>query len=172
MGSTQEVTIDYASGSAEQSTGGVRINLIPREGGNTFTGSFFGTAVNSAFQGSNFTQAHRDQGLRAPNELRKLWDVTDDLVIDVGEVELVWEGNEVYRQDDKHESIAWTLFKDGVRTVTFRRGAEEAEVVRLLGVINRARTLPADAPDDLLTLVWEEDFHHPSTRSARWWRRT
>src|SRR5215216_6733975 len=56
MGSTQEVTIDYAAGSAEQGTGGVRINLIPKEGGNKFSGSFFGTAVNSAFQGNNFTQ--------------------------------------------------------------------------------------------------------------------
>ena len=89
---------------------------------------------------------------------RRIWEVIDELVLDVGEVELSWEGNEVYRQDEKHESIAWTLFKDGVRTVTFRTGAEEAEVVRFLGVVNRARSLPAEAPDDLLTLLWEEDF--------------
>ena len=33
---TQEITIDTSGVSAELSTGGVRINLIPREGGNTF----------------------------------------------------------------------------------------------------------------------------------------
>jgi hypothetical protein len=75
MGSTQEVTIDYASGSAEQSTGGVRINLIPREGGNTFTGSFFGTAVNSAFQGSNFTQDLKDAGLSTPDSIKLSYDI-------------------------------------------------------------------------------------------------
>jgi hypothetical protein len=89
---------------------------------------------------------------------QKLWEGTAELVLDVGEVELTWEGNEVYRQDQKHESIAWTLFKDGVRSLTFRMGAEEAEVVRFLSVINRARALPPEAPDDLLTLLWAEDF--------------
>ncbi|HXV89921.1 MAG TPA: hypothetical protein VD707_01045, partial [Gemmatimonadales bacterium] len=89
---------------------------------------------------------------------RRLWEVIDTLVLDVGEVELNWEGNEVYRQDEKHESLAWTLFKDGIRTVTFRRGAEDGEVVRFLAVINRARSLPPEAPDDLLTLLWAEDF--------------
>jgi len=91
---------------------------------------------------------------------RELWEVVDELVLDVGELELLWEGQEVYRHDQRNESIAWTLFKDGVRSVTFRKGAEDAEVVRFLGVINRARTLQPDAADDLLTLLWEEDFQH------------
>ena len=34
----QELTIDYSGVSAELPTGGVRINLIPKEGGNAFTG--------------------------------------------------------------------------------------------------------------------------------------
>lgn len=89
-----------------------------------------------------------------------LWEVVDDLVLDVGELELAWEGQEVYRHDQRNESIAWTLFKDGVRSVTFRKGAEEAEVVRFLAVINRARTLQPEAADDLLTLLWEEDFQY------------
>ena len=89
---------------------------------------------------------------------RRLWEVIDELVLDVGEVELTWEGNEVYRQDEKHESLAWTLFKDGIRTVTFRKAAEDGEVVQFLAVINRARSLPPEAPDDLLTLLWSEDF--------------
>jgi hypothetical protein len=91
---------------------------------------------------------------------RRVWEATDDLVLDVGEVELLWEGQEVYRQDQKNDSIAWTLFKDGVRSVTFRRGAEEAEVVRLLSAINRARGLQVEAADDLLTLLWQEDFQY------------
>ncbi len=73
MGSTQEVTIDSA-GAAELGTGGVRINLIPREGGNTFKGSFFGTAVNSSFQGSNFTQELKDAGLATPDSIKFNYD--------------------------------------------------------------------------------------------------
>src|SRR5213078_3202166 len=49
-------------------------------------------------------------------------------------------------------------FKDGVRSLTFRPGVEETEIVRFLGVLQQARNLQADAPDDLLTLLWAQDF--------------
>lgn len=89
---------------------------------------------------------------------RKIWESTDDLVLDVAEVELHWEGNVVYSHDQKNESIAWTLFKDGIRTVTLRPGVEETEIVRFMQVMHQARMLQADAADDLLTLLWQEDF--------------
>ena len=38
MGSTQEVAVDYSAARPSSRTGGVRINMIPREGGNTFRG--------------------------------------------------------------------------------------------------------------------------------------
>jgi len=74
MGSTQEMAVDYSAGTADQMTGGVRINMIPREGGNIFKGSFFGTAVNSAFQGDNYVQALKDRGLRTPNSIKLEYD--------------------------------------------------------------------------------------------------
>jgi hypothetical protein len=40
---TQEVSVDTASAGAEYASGGVRINVIPREGSNTFHGAFFGS---------------------------------------------------------------------------------------------------------------------------------
>ncbi len=70
MGSSQEVAFDYASNSAEAVTSGVVINYIPKEGGNRFTGSFFGTAVNSDFQKSNYTPELAAQGLKAPNHMK------------------------------------------------------------------------------------------------------
>jgi hypothetical protein len=75
MGSTQEIAVDYSGGTAEQMTGGVRINMIPREGGNRFAGSFFGTAVNSGFQGNNYVQALQDRGLRTPNSIKLQYDL-------------------------------------------------------------------------------------------------
>jgi hypothetical protein len=36
---TQEVAVDYAAVSAEQPFGGLRIDIIPREGGNTIRGT-------------------------------------------------------------------------------------------------------------------------------------
>jgi hypothetical protein len=89
---------------------------------------------------------------------RRVWEVTDDLVFDVTESDLRWEGHAVYSNASRSESIAFVLFKDGVRSVTFLPGVEEAEIVGFLDVIHRARTLSAEANDDLLTLLWEKDF--------------
>jgi hypothetical protein len=93
---------------------------------------------------------------------RRIWEATDDLHLDVGETELRWEGAVVYSQEQRSESIAWTLYKDGIRSLAFRPGVEETEIVRFLGVLQRARTLQADAADDLLTLLWAEDFQFVS----------
>ena len=89
---------------------------------------------------------------------RQIWQATDDLVFDIGETEMRWEDNPVYTQDQRNESIAWTLYKDGVRSLSFKPGVEEAEIVKFLAVLQQAKNLQADAPDDLLTLLWAEDF--------------
>ncbi len=89
---------------------------------------------------------------------RQIWQATDDLNFDIGETEIRWEDNAVYHQDQRNESIAWTLFKDGVRSLTFKPGVEDVEIVRFLAVLQQAKNLQADAADDLLTLLWAEDF--------------
>ncbi|HEV8265945.1 MAG TPA: HEAT repeat domain-containing protein [Gemmatimonadales bacterium] len=89
---------------------------------------------------------------------RQIWQATDDLIFDIGETEMRWEDHVIYSQDQRNESIAWTLYKDGVRSLTFKHGVEDVEIVRFLGVLHQAKNLQADAPDDLLTLLWAEDF--------------
>jgi hypothetical protein len=74
MGSTQEMSVDYSSGTADQMTGGVRINMIPRDGGNTFRGSIFGTGATSGFQADNYDQSLKDRGLRTPNSVKSNYD--------------------------------------------------------------------------------------------------
>jgi hypothetical protein len=75
MGATQEMTIDYAAGLGEAATGGVKVNYVPREGGNSFRFSFFGTGVNQSFQGNNYSDDLKARGLATPNSLRKAYDV-------------------------------------------------------------------------------------------------
>jgi HEAT repeat protein len=101
---------------------------------------------------------------RATDNLRAafspIWAVLDELVLTVAETDFVWDEQVVYHQVNKNESLAWGLFKDGMRSFTIRRGAEEQELTRFLELINRARYLPADAGDDLLTLLWEQEFQY------------
>ena len=75
MASVQEVTLDYSGNTAEVPTGGVRINIVPREGGNTFNGTVFGSIATHAMQSGNLTDALRKQGLRTPDAVKKLWDL-------------------------------------------------------------------------------------------------
>ena len=87
-----------------------------------------------------------------------IWAATDELVLVVAETDFHWEEQVVYQQLSKAESLAWTLYKDGLRVLTFKRGVEGDEIIQLLDLVNKARYLPADAPDDLLTLLWEREF--------------
>ncbi len=74
-GSAQEVAIDTNAVSAELPTGGLRINYIPRDGGNTFAMSTFATASWDDLQGDNFTDRVQRMGLRTPDAIKKNWDV-------------------------------------------------------------------------------------------------
>src|SRR5262245_10162119 len=87
-----------------------------------------------------------------------IWSAIDDLTLAVGETELRWEVEVVYSQLNKADCLAWMLFKDGMRVLTIRKGAEQDEIVRFLELLNHARFLPAEAGDDLMTLLWEQDF--------------
>ena len=89
---------------------------------------------------------------RATDNLRAafapIWAVLEELVLTVAETDFVWEEQVVYHQLNKSESLAWGLFKDGMRSLTIKRGAEQDELPRFLEMINRARYLSADAGDD------------------------
>jgi Carboxypeptidase regulatory-like domain len=79
QGSTQEVVIDYGAVSAEQISGGLKINHVPREGGNNFKGSFYVTAVNESWQQNNITDDLRARGLSEPNRLRRMYDINPNM---------------------------------------------------------------------------------------------
>ena len=51
------------------------MNLIPKEGGNRFVGSFFFSGANDKFQSNNFSDDLKAKGLAGVNRLDKSWDV-------------------------------------------------------------------------------------------------
>lgn len=73
----QENVIDLgAAGSALYQTSGAVVNTIPREGGNRFSGSIFGTYTDHNFQSSNLSDDLKAQGVSTVNGMRNIWDVT------------------------------------------------------------------------------------------------
>src|SRR6185436_15663745 len=55
--SVQEVTYTTGAESAEMQAGGLRINSVPKDGGNTFSGSFFAYGQGSSLQADNRSDA-------------------------------------------------------------------------------------------------------------------
>src|SRR5688500_5632545 len=71
----QEAVLTTSGGLGEAETGGVMLNIIPRDGGNSFSGTLFLSGANSSMQGSNYTSELQAAGLRSPQELKKVYDL-------------------------------------------------------------------------------------------------
>jgi hypothetical protein len=70
----QEYIYETAALSAESQSGGLRANVIPKEGGNRFSGFFLGSYAGSDFQNNNLDDELRGNGLNSVNELRYIYD--------------------------------------------------------------------------------------------------
>ncbi len=87
-----------------------------------------------------------------------MWEETDAVRLSVTDTALEWFGQKVFEEPTKaSDSLPWTLFKDGLRELTLLKGFEETELVDFLDIIPKVRhALPTT--DDLLTLLWENEF--------------
>jgi hypothetical protein len=73
-GNYQELTYQTSALTAENGQGGVVINMIPREGGNRFSGSLFGSGANSSMQSNNSSPELVAKGLVARNRIDQAYD--------------------------------------------------------------------------------------------------
>jgi len=71
----EEIAYTYSANSAEVETGGVAINMIPREGANKFKGTFFTTFSVPALLADNLDQDLIDRGLDSGTKLVKNWTI-------------------------------------------------------------------------------------------------
>ncbi len=89
---------------------------------------------------------------------RPIWAATNELVLTIAETDFVWEEIVVYQELSKNDSLAWQLYKDGMRLLTLRPGIEQEEIIRFLQTVNQVKLLPPDAADDLRTILWEQEY--------------
>jgi hypothetical protein len=72
--SAQEVTFTVSGSLGEVETGGPVMNIVPRTGGNNFSGNLYAGVGPTWLQSSNYTQDLKDRGLVAPTPLIKNYD--------------------------------------------------------------------------------------------------
>ena len=75
VSSAAEITVDTSAVGADLPTGGVRINLIPRDGGNNWASSSYFTFSTEGMQGDNFTDRLKATGLTTVDKNKKNWDI-------------------------------------------------------------------------------------------------
>ncbi|MBM4306608.1 MAG: hypothetical protein FJ115_06605 [Deltaproteobacteria bacterium] len=82
-------------------------------------------------------------------------------IIQIGEFTLSFKDRVIYENRDTKSSLAFLLYKDGLRELRFAKGLEEWEVQGLMDVIRGSESIN-QLEDDLVTLIWERDFTHIS----------
>ena len=71
----QEMAIETAGLSAESEASGVRVNLVPRDGGNRFSGLLIGSFSNHNLQSDNLNDDLTARGLTSSTRVKRTYDV-------------------------------------------------------------------------------------------------
>jgi HEAT repeat protein len=82
-------------------------------------------------------------------------------IFQIGEYDFSFKGKILYENRDLNSSLAFRLYKDGLRELRFMEGLEESEIQGLVDILKRVDKID-QMEDDLVTLLWESDFVHIS----------
>ena len=174
---SQEMSYQTSGIGAETSGGGVRLNLIPREGGNRFSGDTGVAYRPGEWQGNNLTQRLIDAGLTAGNTTNYIVDFT---VSQGGPIvrDKLWFFA-TYRDYDTKNGVSNTFFDDGSQGTDFnyiRQGS--GRVTYQLSTKNkvggfydriskyRSNDMQSLVDPETASLVWTSPDYH--TAGVKW----
>jgi HEAT repeat protein len=84
-----------------------------------------------------------------------------DLSFKISSNSILYEDTPVYESSSRTENFAHIFFRDGVVGLHFHQGIDDDEIGRFINLLAKMmRTIYID--DDLVTLLWEENFKHIS----------
>ena len=79
--------------------------------------------------------------------------------IEVGQYDLSYKGKILYENPDMKTSLAFLLYKDGLREIRFLKQLEEWEVQGILDILKQSEQInPFE--EDIVTMIWERNFVH------------
>jgi hypothetical protein len=106
----QEVTFTTGAESAEMQNGGLRINSTPKDGGNTFQGSFFAYGAGSGLQSDNRSDAVKAARIAQPS-IAYTWQVNPSFGGPIMKDKLWFYFT--YKYEDNKTYVASSTFADG-----------------------------------------------------------
>ena len=82
------------------------------------------------------------------------------MVLEIRPFEMTLDSEVVYLERDRERSLAFRLFRDGVRRLTIDPEVEWPELLRLLEILSIRYTGVRQNEDDVVTLLWKAGFKH------------
>jgi hypothetical protein len=116
------------------------------------------TARSVLYDPSNDAIRAHIEDLRA--RMAEALQVAGTLALEVRPFELVLGGEVVYLERDRERSLAFRMYRDGVRRLTIHPEIEWDEILRLLEVLSVRYTSIRQNEDDIVTLLWKAGFQH------------
>jgi hypothetical protein len=102
IGNAQEINFSLAGGLGEATTGGPQLNIIGKQGGNMFAGSFFITGTGSGLQGTNLSPDLEALGFRTVQSVDKSWDINPSFGGPIVRDKLWFFGTYRYQANDQN----------------------------------------------------------------------
>jgi hypothetical protein len=75
VGNAQEVTMLTSGGLGEMETAGLTMNIVPKQGGNTFSGIAFISGYSKGMLGDNYNDELKAQGVTQPTPVYRVYDL-------------------------------------------------------------------------------------------------
>jgi hypothetical protein len=120
-----EMSYQTSGVGADVSGGGLRINMIPKEGGNRVSGAFFAGGTRESWQGDNVTDELRARGVESGDTVQHVSDYNFSLGGPIRQDKL-WYFTTI-RRIATNEVVANNFYTDG------RQGVEDQWIYNILG---------------------------------------
>jgi hypothetical protein len=157
--SIQEITMEIGNLAVQSETGGLVINVIPKDGGNSLKGFFFATGANHKLQSNNLSDDLKSRGLTDVTKLKGIWDLDGALGGPIFKDKLWFHtahrrwGNENYVAGRyfSADPLAW-IYTPDVRRQAYEQNMHRSNNARLTWQVDRANkiTLAAERQDQCI----------------------
>ena len=97
---------------------------------------------------------------RYQEESDKAFEGFGEMVLEIRPFEMLREGEVVYLERDRERSLAFRLFRDGVRKLTIQPSVQWHELLRLLEVLSIRYTGIRQQEEDIVTLLLKSGFEN------------
>ncbi len=83
----------------------------------------------------------------------------EKLAIIIEEFSFSYNGETIFQDEEKQNSLPFFFFKDGMRELSFHEGLEKRELKDFLALIKEESSLPLEE-SDIVNSLWVKDFAH------------